>query len=61
MRLALKIAILEAGKTQRQVGAECEISENRMSDLVQGWREPRSEKRVRLAAALKCPEERLFQ
>ena len=61
MRLALKIAFLAAGKSQREVGAECGIPENRLSDIVQGWREPRRDERAKLAAALHCPEERLFQ
>ena len=61
LRLALKIAIWAAGKSQRQVGVECGIPENRMSDFVQGWRDPRPEERERLARALSCSEDRLFR
>ena len=60
MRLTLKFAILAAGKSQRQIGAECFIPENRLSDIVRGWREPRPDERARLARALGCSEDRLF-
>ena len=55
MRLALKIAILAAGKTQRQVSAETRIPENRMSEIVRGWAEPRDDERAALAQALGRP------
>jgi transcriptional regulator with XRE-family HTH domain len=56
----LKIAILRAGKTQRQIAFETGVSENRLSTLVNGWREPRSDERERLARALGRPAEQLF-
>jgi len=61
MRINLKLAILEAGKTQREVAVTCGIAESRFSEIVRGWREPRPEERERLARELSCSQDRLFQ
>ena len=50
MRLRLKVAILAAGKSQRQVALETNlISENKLSDIVRGWTEPRDDEKAALA------------
>jgi hypothetical protein len=59
-RIGLKIAILKAGKTQRQLAHETGLPENRLSTLVNGWCEPRSDERERLARALEQDENQLF-
>lgn len=60
MRLALKLAILAADKSQRQFAAECGIHENRLSEIVRGWTDPRPAERKAIAAALGQPPEALF-
>jgi transcriptional regulator with XRE-family HTH domain len=61
MRIGLKTAILAAGKSQRQVAAACGIPENRMSDIVRGWTDPRDEERERISTALGRPVDELFE
>ena len=60
MRIALKMAILAAGKSQRQVAAQCGIHENRFSEIVRGWTDPREGERKDIAAALGKPADELF-
>lgn len=60
MRLNLKIAIVTSGKSQRQIAAMCEIPENRFSELVRGWAEPRERERVAIATVLGKPAADLF-
>ena len=60
MRLNLKIAIVKAGKSQRQLGAETDIPENRLSQIVQGWVEPTPREQTAIAAAVREPPENLF-
>jgi len=52
MRLGLKLAILQAGKTQRSVSAETGIHETRLSTLVNGWSEVRPAERLALQRVL---------
>lgn len=53
MRLGLKLAILAAGKTQRQTAAETNLlSENRLSEIVREWAEPRDDEKEALARVL---------
>ena len=52
MRLTLKLAILAGGKTQRQIAADARLSENRLSDIVRGWAEPRADEKQALAHVL---------
>lgn len=61
-RLDLKFAIIAAGKTQRQVAAECSprLSENRLSELIRGWSDPRPEEKEALACVLGRPVDQLF-
>jgi transcriptional regulator with XRE-family HTH domain len=60
MRIGLKLAIIQAGKTQRQVASESDIPENRLSELVRGWAEPRDSERAALAHVLNRTVEDLF-
>ena len=60
MRLNLKIAILKAGKSQRQLGAETEIPETRLSQIIQGWVQPTQREQAAIAAALHKAPEKLF-
>ncbi len=60
MRLDLKIAMLARGKTQRQVAWQSGISENRLSQIVQGWVEPTAREQTAIAAAVRAPPENLF-
>ena len=60
MRLALKIAILASGKTQRRVAADAGLSENRLSEIVRGWADPRDVERLALAGVLGQPASALF-
>ena len=60
MRLNLKIAILKAGKSQRQLGAETEIPENRLSQIIQAWVAPTQREQTTIAAALHEAPEKLF-
>ena len=61
MRLNLKFAIVASGKSQRQIAATCSIPENRFSEIVRGWAEPRAREREAIAAALGKPEAELFE
>ena len=62
MRLGLKLAILAAGKTQRQTAAETKLlSENRLSEIVRGWAEPRDDEKEALARVLNQQVAVLFE
>lgn len=50
-RVALKVAILAAGLSQRRVAHVCGIPENRFSEIVCGWLDPT---RAEVAAILKA-------
>jgi len=50
--LRLKIAILEAGRSQRRVAIETRIGEVRLSKIIRGLEAPRAEERARLAKYL---------
>ena len=52
MRINLKTAILRAGASQRRAAVCCDIPENRFSEIVCGWVDPRPEERARIAAFL---------
>ena len=60
MRLDLKIAMLIAGKTQRQVALQSGISENRFSQIVLALIEPTQREQAEIAAALHKAPEKLF-
>ena len=53
MRLKLKVAILETGKTQRQVALDARIPEGRLSDLVRGRGWPTTTERSALNKVLR--------
>jgi hypothetical protein len=60
--LKLKLAILAAGKTQREVAAQTQLlSENRLSEIVCGWTQPREEEKAALARVLKEELAQLFE
>jgi transcriptional regulator with XRE-family HTH domain len=50
--MALKVAIVTSGLTQRKVALACRMPEHRLSDIVCGLREPRDTERHAIAAAL---------
>ena len=63
MRLRLKFAILAAGKSQRQVALETKnlVSENKLSEIIRGWTEPRDDEKEALARVLNQPIDALFE
>jgi hypothetical protein len=60
LRLALKTAILETGKSQRELARETAIPESRLSQIVRGWADPREVEEMALAMALGRPSNDLF-
>ena len=54
MRLGLKLKIIATGKPQRQIAADTKIPENRLSEIVRGWIDPRDEEREALIRVLGC-------
>ena len=60
VRQKLKVAILLAGRTQRSVAREIQMSEDRLSEIVQGMVEPRDCERQAIAAALGLSPDGLF-
>lgn len=54
MRLGLKLKIIASGKSQRQIGAETGIPENRISEIVRGWADPRDTEMAELIRVLGC-------
>lgn len=61
MNLSLKLSILSAGWTQRQLSDATGIPETRLSDLARGRATPSLREREVLARALGKPAETLFQ
>ena len=60
VRVALKAAIVRSGKSQRLVAVEAELTENRLSELVCGWVEPKDTERDALARILQVEANALF-
>jgi transcriptional regulator with XRE-family HTH domain len=58
--LALKIAILESGKSQVDVAEAADIHETKMSNIVNGRREPSDAERRAIARILKRKPGDLF-
>jgi hypothetical protein len=54
VRLALNTSIIASRKSQRQIDAETNIHPNRLSELVQGWADPRADERAALMRVLGC-------
>ena len=57
MRIALKLAILQSGQSQRDVSAQTHIPEARLSSIIRGWVAPRPEERVALERCLRVGAE----
>jgi transcriptional regulator with XRE-family HTH domain len=53
--IALKIAILEAGRSQFEVAGAVGIHESRLSQIIRGHRTASEQERQRLAAELRVP------
>lgn len=60
MRLRLKTAIWETGKSQRQIAAAAGIPENRLSTIINGWAKPRQAEREAIARAVNRSVRELF-
>jgi transcriptional regulator with XRE-family HTH domain len=56
----LKLAIVATDQSQRQVGADCGIHEDRLSQIVNGWITPREDECERLARVLGRTVDELF-
>jgi hypothetical protein len=56
MRLGLKVAIVQSGKSQRAISVETGIPESRLSSIVRGWIEPRTDERNALMRLLDVDE-----
>lgn len=52
MRTLLKLAILESGRTQRDLAAKTRIPEARLSSIVHGWVAPNPSERQALQRSL---------
>lgn len=61
IELALKLAILESGLTQRQVAGRANISEKRLSDIVRCRTVATSDERLRIATVLGKGESSIFR
>jgi len=60
MRMALKIALLESHRTQRDIAREAGLPESRVSDIVRGWANPRVEEAQALSKTLDISIAQLF-
>lgn len=60
MNMALKVAIIQRGHTQREVARRAGLSELRLSQLVTGRFLPTAEERRAIAKALRCRQSELF-
>ena len=60
MRVALKFAVVEDQRPQREIGAAAGITASRMSDIVRGWANPTDAEQSRLAAVLERDKRELF-
>lgn len=59
-RIRLKVAIIESGRTQREVARELDVTESRLSDIVTGEVQPRPFEETKLSEILGRPKEWLF-
>ena len=60
MNMALKVAILESGRTQREIAEEIGVSEGYFSRFVRGWEQPNEDQRKAIAKALRTKPEQIF-
>ena len=62
MLMKLKLAIVAANNSQRQVALESNLlTENRLSEILHGWTVPRDDEKVALARVLKKSVDALFE
>jgi transcriptional regulator with XRE-family HTH domain len=59
-RIRLKVAIIESGRTQREVAHEIGVTENRMCGLITGAATPRPHEEEALSRLLGRPADELF-
>jgi hypothetical protein len=57
-RLWLKAAIVQSGRTQRDICAATHITEFRLSSIIHGWVQPRHDERLALQRLLGVAFER---
>jgi transcriptional regulator with XRE-family HTH domain len=58
--MALKVAILQSGKSQLQIARETGIHDSLLSKFVNGWRQPDAAQRKAIAKAVKAKADELF-
>jgi hypothetical protein len=59
--MKLKLALVASGKCQRRIAAETQrVTENRLSEIVNGWIEPRDDEKGAIARVLDQPIDLLF-
>jgi transcriptional regulator with XRE-family HTH domain len=61
MRLALKVAILASGMTQRDLSVKSRVPEVRLSAIVRGRAEPSEDEQAAIREALNSTDRELFQ
>ncbi len=60
MNMALKIAIVQSKRPQVEIAKAADIHESKLSQIVNGWREPSDTERKALARVLKREAAELF-
>jgi transcriptional regulator with XRE-family HTH domain len=60
MNLALKMAILQSGKSQQGLAHELGMADSLLSKFVRGWRQPSWEQQRAIAKALRTKVDHLF-
>ena len=61
IQFKLKLALLGAERTQRSLAKACDIPENRFSEIMRGWIDPRPDEQRAIAAALGKSVAELFE
>ena len=61
MNVKLKMKIFELGKRQIRLAQETGIPESYLSKVVNGWIEPKIEVKQKIAKALRCKIEDIFE
>ena len=60
MNVALKIAIIESGRSQLDIAAAAKINQSTLSLIVRGWREPTAKEKKAIGRVLRRPPAQLF-
>lgn len=60
MNMALKLAIVQSGKSQVQIATEAGLDDTLLSKFVRGWRTPDADQAKAIAKALKAKPSELF-